>query len=169
MEIFFLISCYPWILGWPKIWPWPWMTLLIKPIDLPGVRIFQKKIRENFKILWGWLGPRKGQLVWWAAPSDGFVKFWDALLDTYSGQKRIFMLGKLHHRELTSYLHFFSFFWTLQIWSNLLYWKKKGLLILNFGYDLSICIDQLYVNDLYSLICWICWILLTRVCFCLIE
>ena len=50
-----------WALGWPKNWPWPWMTLLIKPIDLSG-------------------GPSKGQLVWWAAPYGGFVKFWDALL-----------------------------------------------------------------------------------------
>ncbi len=35
---------------------------------------------KNFKILWGWLGPPKGQLVWWAAPSDGFVKFLDAII-----------------------------------------------------------------------------------------
>ena len=59
------------------------MTLLIKPIDLPGVKIVQKKFRENLNILWGWLGPPKGQLVWWAAPSGGFLEFWDALWDNY--------------------------------------------------------------------------------------
>ncbi len=38
-------------------------TLLFEPFDL-----------------WPWfLVPPKGQLVWWAAPSGGFVKFWDAL------------------------------------------------------------------------------------------
>ncbi len=34
-------------LGWPKIWPRPWMTLLMKPIDLQGVKIVPKKIRKK--------------------------------------------------------------------------------------------------------------------------
>ncbi len=41
---FLYIHC---TLGWPKIRPWPWVTLLMKPIDLPGVKIVQKNVREK--------------------------------------------------------------------------------------------------------------------------
>ncbi len=49
------------LVAWPKTWHWPWMTLLIKPIDLPGVKIVQIKISQK------WGGCRKspgGKLLW---------------------------------------------------------------------------------------------------------
>ncbi len=76
---------------------------------------------EKFHTLWGCLGPPEGQLVWWAAPSGGSVKFWDTLIntreclmDTTTG--KIMFLGlqmvALNMRALSG--HFST--WNLCIW-----------------------------------------------------
>ncbi len=68
-------------IGCPEIWPMTRIHALIKPIDLPGVKITQKIqldfIRPPpFRAEVPNLG---GQLVWWAHRSWPKVKFWDAL------------------------------------------------------------------------------------------
>ncbi len=80
-----------WILWHPGIWPLAWIHILIKTIDLSGVKIahflakfnfarplpFRAEVPMSYTTLW----PAGGQLVWWVHGSRSKVKFWDSPMD----------------------------------------------------------------------------------------